>query len=73
MKKLVEHVRLVENSMGSPWMGVRESKFILKIVGGFQVLTRNVIILTRGSKEEGWGHIIRGVRLQEYLKKKKKN
>ena len=29
MKKLVEHVRLVENSMGSPWMGVRESeKFI---------------------------------------------
>ena len=35
-------------------------------------MTRNVIILTRGSKEEGWGHIIRGVRLQEHLKKKKK-
>ena len=31
MKKLVEHVKLVESSMGSEWMGVRESeKFIFE-------------------------------------------
>ena len=33
-------------------------------------MIKKVIILARGSNTEGWGHIIRGVKLFEYFKKK---
>lgn len=33
-------------------------------------MIKKVIIFTRGSNNEGWGHIIRGVKLLEYFKKK---
>ena len=33
-------------------------------------MIKKVIILARGSNTEGWGHIIRGVKLFEYFEKK---